>query len=262
MPILLPQFPVHIAIFDEFLLIFSERFSGEMRRELFSLYEKSGSCLKPYIGCISDERFEKDYPSGFLTPFHCEISWFHPDILYCEIEFYYDREEGVLSIEELSHELARFFAVDHGINCEVSDRRVDHFSDGLIPVKKATETETTEITVNPEEQLALKLGFKTARGKGNITALKEALLNIVLMNSDNINDISQVDKAFKLYTSNGVAKRNRENSQKALQKIDDAIKDCLENNIRPTKTLLNKKYGINYNLLKSYMEQYPDKLPK
>jgi hypothetical protein len=129
--------------------------------------------------------------------------------------------------------------------------------------KKQTETtETTEITVNPEEQLALKLGFKTARGKGNITALKEALLNIVLMNSDNINDISQVDKAIKLYTSNGVAKRNQENSQKALQKIEDAIKDCLEKNIQPTKTLLNKRYGINYNLLKNYMEQYPDKLAK
>jgi hypothetical protein len=129
--------------------------------------------------------------------------------------------------------------------------------------KKTTEiTETIETTINPDEQLALKLGFKTARGKGNITALKDALLNIVLMNSDNINDIAQIDKAIKLYTSNGVAKRNQDNSKKALQKIEDAITDCLENNELPTKTLLNKRYGINYNLLKSYMEQYPDKLTK
>ena len=129
--------------------------------------------------------------------------------------------------------------------------------------KKTTEiTETIETTINQDEQLALKLGFKTARGKGNITALKDALLNIVLMNSDNINDIAQIDKAIKLYTSNGVAKRNQDNSKKALQKIEDAITDCLENNELPTKTLLNKRYGINYNLLKSYMEQYPDKLTK
>jgi|LakMenEpi13Sep09_1017268.scaffolds.fasta_scaffold03437_3 hypothetical protein len=123
-------------------------------------------------------------------------------------------------------------------------------------------TETSETTINPDEQLALKLGFKTGRGKGNITALKDALLNIVLMNSDNINDIAQIDKAIKLYTSNGVAKRNQDNSKKALQKIEDAITDCLENNVQPTKTLLNKRYGINYNLLKNYIEQYPDKLPK
>ena len=129
--------------------------------------------------------------------------------------------------------------------------------------KKTTETtETVETTINPEEQLALKLGFKNTRGKGNITALKDALLNIILLNSDNINDIAQIDKAIKLYTSNGVAKRNQDNSKKALQKIEDAITDCLENNVQPTKTLLNKRYGINYNLLKSYMEQYPDKLPK
>lgn len=124
------------------------------------------------------------------------------------------------------------------------------------------QTETTETTINPDEQLALKLGFKTGRGKGNITALKDALLNIVLMNSDNINDIAQVDKAIKLYTSNGIAKRNQENSKKALEKIENAINDCLENNIQPTKTLLNKRYGINYNLLKMYMEQFPNKLPK
>ena len=129
--------------------------------------------------------------------------------------------------------------------------------------KKTTEiTETIETSAKPDELLALKLGFKNARGKGNITALKDALLNIVLMNSDNINDIAQIDKAIKLYTSNGVAKRNQDNSKKALQKIEDAINDCLENNVQPTKTLLNKKYGINYNLLKNYMEQYPDKLPK
>ena len=129
--------------------------------------------------------------------------------------------------------------------------------------KKTTETtETVETTINPEEQLALKLGFKNIRGKGNITALKDALLNIILINSENINDIAQIDKAIKLYTSNGVAKRNQDNSKKALQKIEDAITDCLENNVQPTKTLLNKRYGINYNLLKTYMEQYPDKLPK
>jgi hypothetical protein len=129
--------------------------------------------------------------------------------------------------------------------------------------KKTTEiTETIETIINPDEQLALKLGFKNARGKGNITALKDALLNIVLMNSDNINDIAQIDKAIKLYTSNGVAKRNQDNSKKALEKIENAINDCLENNVQPTKTLLNKRYGINYNLLKNYQELNPDKLPK
>ena len=124
------------------------------------------------------------------------------------------------------------------------------------------QTETTETTPKPEELLAEKLGFKTARGKGNVTALKDALLSIIMMNADNINDISQIDKAIKLYSNNGVAKRNQENSQKALQKIEDAINECLENNMQPTKTYLNKRFGINYNLLKKYQEQFPDKLPK
>ena len=83
-----------------------------------------------------------------------------------------------------------------------------------------------------------------------------------MLNSDSITNVEQIDKAIKLYTSNGVAKRNQDNSKKALQKIEDAITDCLENNVQPTKTFLNKRYGINYTLLKTYMEQYPDKLTK
>lgn len=124
------------------------------------------------------------------------------------------------------------------------------------------QTETTETTAKPEELLAAKLGFKFKSGKGDVATLTKTLLNILVINADNLNSVEQIDKAIKLYTSNGVAKRNQENSQKALQKIEDAINDCLENNVLPTKTLLNKRYGINYNLLKNYMEQYPDKLTK
>ncbi|WP_190525098.1 hypothetical protein [Planktothrix sp. FACHB-1365] len=124
------------------------------------------------------------------------------------------------------------------------------------------ETKTTETTQNPDELLAIKLGYKLKNGKGDVKALKDAIFNIILMNADSINDISNIDKAIKLYASNGVAKRNQENSQKALQKIEDAINECLENNMQPTKTYLNKRFGINYNLLKKYQEMYPDKLPK
>lgn len=137
---------------------------------------------------------------------------------------------------------------------------VDRKEPNTMTAKK--ETKTTETTQNPDELLAIKLGYKLKNGKGDVKALKDAIFNIVLMNADSINDISNIDKAIKLYTNNGIAKRNQENSQKALQKIEDAIHDCLENNVQPTKTLLNKRYGINYNLLKNYMEQYPDKLPK
>lgn len=140
---------------------------------------------------------------------------------------------------------------------------INRLGKNKMTAKKTTEsTESIETTPNPAEQLALKLGFKTTKGKGNVTALKDTLLNILLMNSDNITDISQIDKAIKLYTSNGVAKRNQENSKKALEKIENAINDCLENNVQPTKTLLNKRYGINYNLLKAYCEEYPEKLTK
>ena len=125
-----------------------------------------------------------------------------------------------------------------------------------------TTDKTIETSAKPDELLAIKLGFVFKNGKPDVKTLKDTLLNTVLMNSENINDIAQIDKAIKLYTSNGVAKRNQDNSKKALQKIEDAINDCLENNVQPTKTLLNKRYGINYNLLKTYMEQYPDKLPK
>ena len=129
--------------------------------------------------------------------------------------------------------------------------------------KKTTETtETVETTINPEEQLALKLGFKFKNGNADIKRFRDTLVNVVLLNSDSITNVEQIDKAIKLYTSNGVAKRNQDNSKKALQKIEDAITDCLENNVQPTKTFLNKRYGINYTLLKTYMEQYPDKLTK
>ena len=129
--------------------------------------------------------------------------------------------------------------------------------------KKTTETtETVETIINPEEQLAIKLGFKFKNGKADIKTFRDTLVNVVLLNSDSITNVEQIDKAIKLYSSNGVAKRNQNNSKKALQKIEDAITDCLENNVQPTKTLLNKRYGINYTLLKSYMEQYPDKLTK
>lgn len=124
------------------------------------------------------------------------------------------------------------------------------------------QTEITETTAKPEELLAAKLGFKFKNGKGDVAALTKTLLNILVMNADNINSVEQIDKAIKLYTSNGVAKRNQENSQKALQKIEDAINDCLENNVLPTKTLLNKRYGINYALIKKYQEENPDKLTK
>lgn len=126
--------------------------------------------------------------------------------------------------------------------------------------KKATET--TETTQKPDEQLALKLGFKTTKGKGNVTALKDALLNIALSHSDSIGDIEQIDKAIKLYSNNGIAKRNQEQTQKTTQKIEDAIKECLENDLQPTKTYLNKRYGINYTALKKYQEENPDKLTK
>ena len=129
--------------------------------------------------------------------------------------------------------------------------------------KKTTETtETVETTINPEEQLALKLGFKFKNGKADIKTFRDTLVNVVLLNSDSITNVEQIDKAIKLYSSNGVAKRNQNNSKKALQKIEDAITDCLENNVQPTKTFLNKRYGINYTLLKAYMKEYPDKLTK
>ncbi|MFM6455584.1 MAG: hypothetical protein ACKPH7_27695 [Planktothrix sp.] len=124
------------------------------------------------------------------------------------------------------------------------------------------QSETNETTQNPDELLAIKLGFKLKNGKGDVKALKDTIFNIIQMNADNLNSVEQIDKAIKLYTSNGVAKRNQENSQKALQKIEDAINECLKNNTEPTKTYLNKRFGINYNLLKKYQEIYPDKLPR
>ena len=74
--------------------------------------------------------------------------------------------------------------------------------------KKQTEiTEITEIAINPEELLAIKLGFKFKNGKADIKTFRDTLVNVVLINSDYINDISQIDKAIKLYTSNGLLRK-------------------------------------------------------
>jgi hypothetical protein len=83
-----------------------------------------------------------------------------------------------------------------------------------------------------------------------------------LLNSDSITNIEQIDKAIKLYSNNGIAKRNLGKSLETIEKIENAINECIENNVEPTKTLLNKRYGINYNALKTYQELNPDKLPK
>ena len=125
-----------------------------------------------------------------------------------------------------------------------------------------TTDKTIEITAKPDELLALKLGFKLKNGKPDVKALKDTLLNIVLLNADSISNIEQIDKAIKLYSTNGIVKRNQGKSQETIEKIENAINECIENNVEPTKTFLNKRYGINYNALKTYQELNPDKLPK
>jgi len=125
-----------------------------------------------------------------------------------------------------------------------------------------TTDKTTETTAKPDELLAIKLGFIFKNGKPDVKALKDTLLNIVLLNADSITNVEQVDKAIKLYSTNGIVKRNQGKSLETIEKIENAINDCLENNVTPTKTFLNKRYGINYNALKTYQELNPDKLPK
>jgi hypothetical protein len=125
-----------------------------------------------------------------------------------------------------------------------------------------TTDKTIEKTIKPEEILAIKLGFKHKNGKADITTFIKTLVNIVLLNSDSITNIEQIDKAIKLYSNNGIAKRNLGKSLETIEKIENAINECIENNKEPTKTLLNKRYGINYNALKTYQELNPDKLPK
>jgi hypothetical protein len=125
-----------------------------------------------------------------------------------------------------------------------------------------TTDKTTETTAKPEEILAIKLGFKTKNGKPDTKAFKDTLFNILLLNIDSITNIEQIDKAIKLYSSNGIVKRNQGKSLETIEKIENAINECIENNDEPTKTLLNKRYGINYNALKTYQELNPDKLPK
>jgi len=125
-----------------------------------------------------------------------------------------------------------------------------------------TTDKTTETTTKPEEILAIKLGFKFKNGKPDTKTFKDTLFNILLLNIDSITNIEQIDKAIKLYSNNGIAKRNLGKSLETVEKIENAINECIENNVEPTKTLLNKRYGINYNALKTYQELNPNKLPK
>jgi hypothetical protein len=125
-----------------------------------------------------------------------------------------------------------------------------------------TTDKTTETIAKPEEILAIKLGFKFKNGKPDTRTFKDTLFNILLLNIDSITNIEQIDKAIKLYSNNGIAKRNLGKSLETVEKIENAINECIENNEEPTKTLLNKRYGINYNALKTYQELNPNKLPK
>ena len=120
----------------------------------------------------------------------------------------------------------------------------------------------SDTTLKTEELLAIKLGYTFNNGKPNVKALKEALLAIAVENIDNIFSIETVDKALKLYASNGIVQKSQKRTLAANEKIENAIQECLENDIPPTKTYLNKRYGINYDALKRYQEQNPDKLPK
>ncbi|MGL4376264.1 MAG: hypothetical protein ACRCT1_07495 [Microcoleaceae cyanobacterium] len=121
MPIVLQSFPVHIVLWPESIYLFSERFSGEIRREIFSLEEKSGGYIRPHIDKFSEMKFI----SMTARDFQEDVKWLHSDTLCCEIDIdpYIKDGENIFDIDIVSKELIRFFAVDHGINCEVSDQR-------------------------------------------------------------------------------------------------------------------------------------------
>lgn len=114
----------------------------------------------------------------------------------------------------------------------------------------------TESTAKPEEILALKFGYKLKNGKPDVNTFKKVLFKLLLDND--VKDIDVLSSAIKLYSKNGIAKHNQVKSQETTEKIENAIKKILDNGEIPTKTLLNKKYGINYIALKNYQELHPD----
>lgn len=130
MPILLPNFPVHIVLIPDTIFIFSERFSDEIRQELLSLAERSRGYIKPLIDVFSRMNH---IDSSLAKDFHKHIEWLNPNSLCCELEvFDYIKDgENIFDLDQLVKELIRFFFVENRIDCVVSDLR-----DNLIPSYK------------------------------------------------------------------------------------------------------------------------------
>ena len=116
----------------------------------------------------------------------------------------------------------------------------------------------TDSTAKPEEILALKFGYKLKNGKPDVNTFKKVLFKLLLDNE--VKDIDVLSASIKLYSKNGIAKHNQVKSQETTEKIENAIKKILDNGEIPTKTLLNKKYGINYTALKNYQKLHPDEI--
>lgn len=118
----------------------------------------------------------------------------------------------------------------------------------------------SEETNNQLTTLAEKLGYVKGK-KAPEKQLLEDILEGILSNQEFIlegSDIKElVAKGIKTTTNLKARSSDKERSQKAIEKIQNAIKECKETGVKPTKTRLNKVYGCFYDALVNYEKNNP-----
>jgi chromosomal replication initiation ATPase DnaA len=117
------------------------------------------------------------------------------------------------------------------------------------------ETLETELTL--EEKLAVKLGYST--NKTGLQKLRKDLLTTIAENmGDNINSLESIAQALTNYKSNKLNEINQVKKDKFIEKIENAIKECEENGVKPTISYLSTRYGMSYKLVSVYALEHPD----
>lgn len=119
-----------------------------------------------------------------------------------------------------------------------------------------TSENITEKELNQEEQLAVKLGYKTT--KNDIAKMKKDIFQAILDNSENITSVEMIGKAVSKYSNQKILEVNEAKKQAAYERLEKIVSKLKEEGQKVSKSKLNQKHGFSYKTLNEYLELYPN----
>lgn len=119
-----------------------------------------------------------------------------------------------------------------------------------------TSENTTEKELSQEEQLAVKLGYKTT--KSDIAKMKKDIFQAILDNSENITSVEMIGKAVSKYSNQKILEVNEAKKLAAYERLEKIVSELKEEGQKVSKSKLNQKHGFSYKTLNEYLELYPN----